>query len=101
MSRERYAVDVRAAEDGRLLGHINVSTVPWRLPPYVVFELSKQWASFELREHWARQSEAGQVLSAQKIKTATLKVDKYFDNGVSVPAFCVPAAEWEEIKDKI
>ncbi len=93
MSRERYAVDVRAAEDGRLLGHINVSTVPWRLPRYVDFALRERCA--DMPKTWVE----SKAVSA--VKKVTLEVAQYFDHGVSAPAFCVPAAQWEEIKDKI
>ncbi len=77
-----YAIEVRAAEDARLLGHVNHSVPSHGLPDYVTFSL--------------RGSVEDRVF-----KNVTLQVDQYAEGNARWLAFKVPAAQWAEIKDKI
>jgi hypothetical protein len=77
-----YAVEVRSAEDCRLLGHVNVPVPSYELPP--------QW-TFALRGS----------IKDRVFHNVTLQVDQFAYKGHKFLAFKVPAAQWAEIKDKV
>lgn len=82
----RYAVEVRAREDNRLLGHVDM--------PMPSHELPEQW-TFELRRPTPGAHQIGSYVRV------TLMVAVFFEDNSRWLAFSAPAAQWDEIKDLI
>ena len=77
-----YLVEIRAAEDCRLLGHTSSATPPHELPDYVRFALADTCDDLQFR-------------------TVCLRVANFRNGNHEWRAFSVPAAQWDEIKGKV
>jgi hypothetical protein len=82
MSTYSYAIEVRATEDCRLLGHIDCEVPPNKLGDYRRFAI--------------RSSAESQVM-----ETVDLRVAEIRNGNHAWLAFSVPADQWEQIKDKV
>lgn len=77
-----YWIEVRAAEDRRLLGRVSCPMPPHELPDHVQFALKEAPDDLEFR-------------------TVTLRVVEFREGWSSWRGFSVSAAQWDQIKDKV
>jgi hypothetical protein len=88
-----YAIEVRAAEDLRLLGHIDCEVPPREPGDYQRF-------AFRSSVNYGRSALRSSVKNLV-METVDLRVAEVRNGNHAWLAFSVPADQWEQIKDKV